>query len=331
MAKKEDNKMPNPMTMIGCEHEGDKAHKGCCGDGMCCMDMAGGCCGGGCACGTGMMPEKHHGGKGGKALLALSASIFLLLSAIWVGMQVFGTPWYKNIRAEFTSAPYNRTITVEGEGKISAKPDLARVSLSVVSTGVSVKEVTDDGNKKMSAVVDAVKGLGVKPEDVQTTAYYLNPQYDYNQPVIYDDRTGAATTAPAKEPKIIGYNLVQTIDVKVRDLTKTEDVIDKSTTLGANQIGSLVFDIDDTSTVKTQAREIAFKKAREKAENMAKAAGVRLGSVITFSEGYSGFPPTYANFAVKAMDAGMAESSAPSMEPGSKELNISVSVTYEIE
>lgn len=314
------------MMDMSCEHEGDKAHKNCCGDGMCCMDGMG--CGAGCGCAP--AAYEHQGGKhGGKMLLALSASIFLLLSAAWVGMQVFGNPWYKNIRAEFTTAPYNKTITVDGMGKISAKPDLARVSLSVVSTGPTVKAVTEDGNKKMTAVIDQMKSLGVKAEDIQSTGYYLNPEYDYNQPVIYDTKIG---TPVSKAPKIIGYSLTQSVDVKVRDLTKTEDVIDKGTAVGANQVGSLSFDIDDASKVKNQAREIAFQKAREKAEMMAKAAGVKLGSVVTFSEGYNGgYPVPYANFAVKSMDASGGESVAPSIEPGSQELNISVSVTYEIE
>lgn len=326
MPKKEDPKMM--MDMMSCEHEGDKAHKNCCGDGMCCMDGMG--CGAGCGCGPASMESMHdkHSRHGGKMLLALCASLFFLMSAIWVGMQVFGNPWYKNIRAEFTAAPYNRTITVDGMGKISAKPDLARVSLSVVSTGANVKAVTEDGNKKMTAVIDQMKSLGVKAEDIQSTGYYLNPEYDYNQPVIYD-KVG---TPVSKAPKIIGYSLTQSVDVKVRDLTKTEDVIDKATAVGANQVGSLSFDIDDASKVKNQAREIAFQKAREKAEMMAKAAGVKLGSVVTFSEGYNGgYPVPYANFAVKSMDASGGESVAPSIEPGSQELNISVSVTYEIE
>lgn len=316
------------MDMMSCEHEGDKAHKNCCGDGMCCMDGMG--CGAGCGCSSANMETTHDKPcrHGGKMLLGLCASLFFLMSAIWVGMQVFGNPWYKNIRAEFTAAPYNRTITVDGMGKISAKPDLARVSLSVVSTGATVKAVTEDGNKKMTAVIDQMKSLGVKAEDIQSTGYYLNPEYDYNTPVVYDEKVGATV---AKTPKIIGYSLTQSVDVKVRDLTKTQDVIDKGTAVGANQIGSLSFDLDDASNVKNQAREIAFKKAREKAEMMAKAAGVKLGNVVTFSEGSGGYPVPYANFAVKAMDAGMAESSAPSIEAGTQELNISVSVTYEIE
>lgn len=313
------------MDMMSCEHEGDKAHKNCCGDGMCCMDGMG--CGGGCGGACAPMMEPPHHGKGGKMLLAFSASVFLLLSAVWVGMQVFGNPWYKNIRAEFTAAPYNRTITVDGMGKVSAKPDLARVSLSVVATGKTVKAVTEDGNKKMTAVIEQVKSLGIKPEDIQTTGYYLNPEYDYNTPVIYD-KVGMPVS---KQPTIIGYSLTQSIDVKVRDLTKSDDVIDKATTAGANQVGSLSFELDDASGVKTQAREIAFKKAREKAEMMARAAGVKLGNVVTFSEGSGGYPMPYSNFAMKAMDSSGGESTAPSIEAGTQELNISVSVTYEIE
>lgn len=217
---------------------------------------------------------------------------------------------------------------MEGDGKVTVKPDIARISLSVASTGKTVKEVTEANNKSMNAVIAEMKNLGIDAKDIMTSSYNLYPQYDYNTPVYYDK------PEPAKLPEIIGYSLTQSLDLKVRDLTKTDQVIDVATKSGANQVGSLSFDVDDLAPVKVEARKLAFQKARDKAEQMAAAAGVRLGRVETFSEGFSGGYPMvqYAsNYASRDMMMGVEESLAPSIESGSKDVTVNVSVTYEIE
>ena len=246
-----------------------------------------------------------------------AGSLFLLAAAGMLAWQMTGPSWFKNIRAEITNQPYARTITVSGEGKITAKPDIANISLSVVSKGATVKQVTNDNNTKMNAVLAAVKSQGVDSKDITTSQYSLYPDYDY----LY---TAGST-------KIKGYNLTQEITVKVRDLQKVDDILDTATKAGANQVGSLNFDIDDTGSVKKQAREVAFKKAKEKAEEMAGMAGVRLGRVVTFSEESPSYFPNYTQFAMEARSMVSDAAPAPSIEPGQKELSMSVSVTYEIE
>ena len=293
------------------------------------------CCKGDPNCSNGNweeMPMHHWGTHSGsvgvlRVLVKLSALALLLMLAIWVGTQIWGSPWNKNIRAEITSTPYARTITVEGDGKVTIKPDIARISLSVASTGKTVKEVTEQNNTSMASVIAELKKLGIKSEDIMTSSYDLYPQYDYNTPVYYDK------PEPAKLPEIIGYSLTQSLDVKVRDLTKTDQVIDVATTSGANQVGSLYFDIDDMAPVKAEARKLAFDKAKEKAQQMAGAAGVSLGRVVTFSEGFTGGYPMvqYAtNYASRDMMVS-AESAAPAIESGSKDVTVNVSVTYEID
>jgi uncharacterized protein YggE len=169
----------------------------------------------------------------------------------------------------------------------------------------------------MTAVIDAVKKLGVDSKDVTTSSYNLYPQY------VYPDN---------KTPQLSGYSLEQGITVKVRDLTKVDDVLDESTKTGANQVGQLTFDIDDASSIKKEARTVAFTKAKEKAQEMASAAGVSLGRVVTFSEGYQQAPvPMYANYAMDMKMESAGAGPAPSIEPGSKELIVDVSVTYEIQ
>jgi len=250
-----------------------------------------------------------------KKFLMVMTGLFLAVAALCMVYGVIRPGWYRNIKAEITNQPYARTITVSAEGKVNAQPDIALVNLSVVSQGKTVKAVRIDSNTKMNAVIDAVKKLGVEAKDITSTQYNLYPSY------VYPDK---------QTPRIDGYNLTQEIQVKVRDLDKVEDILDSGIAAGANQVGQLSFDIDDPSGIKKQAREKAFATAKEKALEMTKAAGVGLGRVVTFSENEGGYyPPVYANY---KMDMAVAESAGgAAIEPGSKELNVNVSVTYEIE
>jgi len=252
-----------------------------------------------------------------KHVALYSVAAFFVATTITILAGLFGSSaWFENIKAEVTSQPYARTITVSAEGKITAKPDIALVEFAVVSQGSTVKAVTKDGNEKMAKVIDAVKKMGVEDKDITSTQYNLYPTYDYQS---------------YRSPKITGYNLNQEIRVKVRDLEKVEDILDTGITSGANQVGQLSFDVDDMTKIKKEARQKAFDSAKEKAKEMANAAGVKLGRVVTFNEDSGYNPPIYANYMMKAEAMSVDMVSSPSIQPGSKELNLSVSVTYEIE
>ena len=250
-----------------------------------------------------------------KNLIRITASVFLVVLAVCVGKYMMGPQWFSNIKAEVTSQPYSRTITVTAEGKLNVKPDIAIVNLSVVTQGTSVKTVVKAGNEKMDAVVAAVKALKIEDKDITSSNYSLYPTYDYNYSPY----------------RITGYTLSQEIRVKIRDLEIVEDVLDKGIAAGANQVGQLSFDIDDLTAVKKTARKDAFDEARAKAVEMCDAANVKLGRVVTFSEGYDSYPqPVYANY-MKSYDSAGAVAESATIEPGSKDITVNVTITYEIE
>lgn len=251
-----------------------------------------------------------------KHVLYVSGAVFLIASSLFYVWWSLQPNWFESIKAEITNQPYARTVTVSAEGKVTVKPDIARISLSVVSQGATVKAVTKDGNEKMNAVVKAVKAMGVEDKDITTSQYDLYPEYKY---------------ISSQPPKIVGYKLDQEVQLKVRKLEAVEDVLDTGIKAGANQVGQLSFDIDDTTDIKKQAREIAFNKAKEKAQEMASAAGVSLGKVITFSEDtYSAMPQAFANYKLDMAVQAPEMAQAPSIQTGSKEISLNVSVTYEI-
>jgi len=253
----------------------------------------------------------------GKLVAALIA-VFLVVASVKTGAEA-----YKAFREG--KEQFKNVITITAEGKVTAVPDIALVSLSVVSQARTVADVTKENTRKMNAIVEAVKNMGVEAKDVKTTGYYLNPQYE-EQIIIYDRPT---TTQP---PKIVGYSLEQSLEIKVRQTDKAGDIIQRSTDLGANQVGQLTFTIDEPDDLKAEAREEALKKAREKAEVLARQAGVELGKVTSFSEdGY--FPPFYAARADLGYGGAMEsapKSVAPTFEPGSQDVTVNVSVSFEI-
>lgn len=209
----------------------------------------------------------------------------------------------------------SRTITISAEGKITVEPDIAKISFSVVSEGVNPKTLAEDNNKKMNSAVSFIKSQGVDEKDIKTVEYNLSPRYEY------DEKT--------KKTSISGYSLTQSVLVKVRELGKTAEILGGLPELGINQIGSISFDIDEPEKYLTEARDQAFNKAKTKAGEMAAKNNVRLGKVINFSDYQSGPIPYYYDSFGKG---GQMEtlSSAPSIQPGSREVTVNVSVTYEI-
>ena len=130
-------------------------------------------------------------------------------------------------------------------------------------------------------------------------------------------------------PKITGYQVNQSFEVKVRDLEKVSTVLDGLVSAGANQVSNLGFKIDDEEKVKGEAREMAIKDAKEKAGNLKKQLGVRLGKIVNYSEG-GYYPPIY--FRAEAIDkSGVGEGNpTPEVPAGENEVVVTVTITYQI-
>lgn len=207
-----------------------------------------------------------------------------------------------------------KTVSVSAEGKVTVSPDIAKISFSVVSEGVNPKALAEDNNKKMNSAINLIKSQGVDEKDIKTVEYNLNPRYEY------DKKT--------KKTFISGYSLTQSVLVKVRDLDKTAEILAGLPELGINQIGQISFEIDEPEKYLVEARDQAFNKAKIKAGEMAAKNGVRLGKVINFSDYQSGPIPYYNSFGKGGQMEAL--SSAPSIQPGSQEVTVNVSVTYEI-
>lgn len=241
---------------------------------------------------------------------------FMCLALLMLAGWLFFKARNEARQYDYIGVPIERNvITVEGEGKVVGVPDIANIDLGTTVERATVAAAQAENTKTMNALIAKLKELGVDAKDIQTTAYNVYPQYDYN-----DGRQ-----------KLRGYSVAQNVHVKIRKLDAVGDIIGTAGSLGANQIGGINFSVDDPESLKAEARKKALENAKDKAEALADVAGVKLRRVVSFSESYGGGYPQpmyYAKDAAMNMAGGEA---APTVEAGSNDITVNVSITYEIQ
>ncbi len=207
--------------------------------------------------------------------------------------------------------------SITGSGTVYAKADIANLEVGL-RTGAkkTAAEATADSSNKMNEIIGELKKLDINEKDIKTTSYNLNPVYNWT------DQAGQ---------QLIGYEVVQNLTLKIRDLTKIGDVIAKTTEKGANQIGNINFTIDDEYALKNQARELAIQKAKEKAELIAKQSGMKLGEIKSVYESSEPMMPIAYSNAKMDLRAGSGESVvAPNIQTGQNEIKVEVTLIYEV-
>ncbi len=210
-------------------------------------------------------------------------------------------------------------VVVTGEGEVQAAPDMAILDLSVLREAKTAREALTDNNKAMSKVLGAMKEAGIEDRDLQTSGVNIQPTYTYP-----NDKNGL------KAPKIIGYNVTNGLTVRVRDLNKVGDLLDKSIDLGVNQSGGLRFVNDDPSKALMDARKKAMENAMEKAKILTETAGEKVGRVLEITEYVNnGRPMPMARTKMIAMAAEPASDSVP-LSAGENSYNVNVTVKFEI-
>ncbi len=215
-------------------------------------------------------------------------------------------------------------ITVLGVGIVYTEPELALASFSVISEAKTVAEAMSENAEKMNKVVDFMKEQGIEEKDLKTANFNIYPRYEW-----YDEENQIFSSGGKRV--LVGYELTQTLEVKIRDMEKIGAIIEGGASAGANQIGDLQFTLDDEKQeeLKKQAREEAIDKAKSKAKELAEQLGVRLVKISNFSE--SSLVPYF--YPMKESVAGMGgadSASVPQIQTGENKVEVQVSITYEI-
>ncbi len=205
-------------------------------------------------------------------------------------------------------------VSVRGTGSVSAKPDIANMQVGVQIQNKSLDAAQSEAATKMDAAMKKLKEAGVDDKDVSTAQYNVEPvtTYHENQP-----------------PEVTGFRVTNILNVKLRDISKAGKVIDDLVSSGANTIYGLSFGFSDPAALVTQARDQAMKDAGAKADQLARAGGVGLGTPILIEEGLQNVPPVPLD---AAPSAGIARGAAPptQINPGQQEVKVEVNVVYSI-
>ncbi|MGO4112681.1 SIMPL domain-containing protein [Rhizobium ruizarguesonis] len=214
--------------------------------------------------------------------------------------------------------PREPVISVTGDGESSIAPDMAVVNLAVVKQAKTAREALDENNKAMNDVLAALKSGGIAERDLQTSGFSIQPQYNYPQPV----------DGQQQQPQLIGYQTINSITVRLRDLAKLGAVIDQSVSLGINQGGDIQFTNDKPDAVIDEARKNAVASAVKKAKTLSEAAGVKLGRILEINENVPRAMPQPVYRATMMKEASDA---AVPVQSGENNYNVSVTVTFAIE
>jgi uncharacterized protein YggE len=223
-----------------------------------------------------------------------------------------------------------REFSVSGDAKVTAVPDVAQFTFTVITEGKDLGKVQEQNNTKAQKAIDLVKANGVDAKDIETQQYNVSPKYtSYN----CGGYMITSSVEPCPAPTIEGYTVTQTVAVKVRkDFSKVGDMLSGVVNQGANQVSTLSFTVDDPDVAKQEAREKAIAKARAKAEAVAKAGGFSLGKLMGIDE--SGAYPYYEARGMGGSDIAVSavapKAMAVPVEAGSDDISVSVTLRYQI-
>lgn len=201
-------------------------------------------------------------------------------------------------------------IIVGGTGRIMAVPDMAEITVGVVTQGPTASQAQEENNRLMQAVLQKLKEIGLSEAEIKTGELSLFPEYAFG-------------TEKEQAPRIVSYRATSSLIVTVKPVEKAGIVVDAALAGGANQVHSLRFLVSNVAEMQLKALSLAVQAARQKAEVVAQALGVQLGSprsvVVEAGEPW-----------IPAYRAGMGLQDAAPVLPGQVEITASVHITYSI-
>ncbi len=261
-----------------------------------------------------------YGKRGAITLLAVAGALYLFaLSANTIaGYKYVG----RDVPGEQT------TISVSGDGEAYAAPDIATVSFSITNESKQSADARKEVDENMKKIHEFLTQSGVAEKDIRTTGYDLYPKYEWQEQRI------ACIAYPCPQPPgkqvLVGYEVSQSVEVKVRKLDDAGKILGGLSDNGATNVSGLNFMVENEDAVQREAREKAIAKAKTKAKELAEDLGVSLVRIVSFNEG-GDYPIFYGRASAKmelmAADAGMPPADIP---VGENKYTSNVTIVYEI-
>jgi hypothetical protein len=244
------------------------------------------------------------------------------LIAFFLVLVIFIVVAYSLFVSPLLRPSADQTFSVQGTAKIDIKPDTALIDMGATNTSIDVAALKKASDKAIGDTKTAIIALGV-PEDKVKSSLSINPNYDYSN----------------NSYTIKNYTAVASMEVKTTDFTIVDKILDAAIANKLNVISNVSFIVDDTESAKTQIREEAIQKAKDKASKLAVESGLNLGKVINVIEDNL-YVPIYYNTALKGGVTDSSNGSTPStvpptttdsaVSPGLNTISITVTLVYEI-
>jgi uncharacterized protein YggE len=244
-------------------------------------------------------------------------TIVFFFVVLFLYTQIFGP-----LTLKINSQP--NLFYVDGVGSEAGIPNSSIVTLGVSEKGSSIENIQNSLNSKSNKIVNALKDLGIKADDIKTINYSVSPSYNQTPSLSVGVKNDSETSSPNQE--LSQFEATQEIEVKADDIKLLNKAIDVATQNGANIISGVSFRLDDQAREKLEdiAREEAIKNAKEKAKRIAKSSGLRLGKLVNVSDQGS-FP-----YALDQSAASKTERQVSTeLNPGETTVRINVTLTYE--
>lgn len=220
----------------------------------------------------------------------------------------------------------NASISVDGEGEVTAIPDIATVNMTVRESAKTVPEAQKLVEEKVTKVLSSLKELDIEEKDTKTTSYTINPKYENR--VVTTSSIYPTGYPQVSNPVVVGYEVAQSLEIKVRKVDSAGDVISAIGSAQVTELSGPYFTVDDMSKAEGEAREEAINNAKEKARKIARGLGVGLGDVISFYEDQNGNYPMMARMEMAGSSDAMNKVTLPQ---GENTVKSKVTITYSID
>ncbi len=211
------------------------------------------------------------------------------------------------------SKPMNPTISITSSGTVTAKPDQVAITIGVTSRAKTAKAALAANTAAMQPVVTALKASGIEPRDIQTSNFNLAPTYEYLQ--------------NGKPPRLTGYEVSNTVEIRLRKVEKLGEILDQVVGEGSNQISGIQFIVSKADELRDEARKSAVANATRIARTYAEAAGVKLGTIISIAEPMGEAPQPRGRV---MMQKSSAEAAAP-IEAGEETIAATVTMIWALQ
>jgi uncharacterized protein len=225
---------------------------------------------------------------------------------------VAAAPSFAPAQAQDSSESRRETIAASGRGVVSVPPDTAMITLGIDVIRTDLAEAQSEATRQATDIINVVKGAGVAPADIRTANYSVSVLRNYNY--------GGDPT------QITGFEVMNQVNVVVRDVDRLGDLMDAAVRAGANSIYGVTFFVEDPKPFSAEARKLAMADARDRAGQLAAAGGHALGRLVSISESASGYDPG----PVYGRGGGMGGGESVPVETGVNQIAVNVNVAWEL-